>query len=76
MLDTEKLRDQAREYTIQAREAENDADKAHLIGLAQSYLLLAKNAEWINSTDEFVHALKTGDRWPHPAVSKRTSPPV
>jgi hypothetical protein len=77
MLDTEALRAMARDYTVQAREATDSAIKARLIGLAQSYLLLAKNAEWIHSTDKFMHAVKNGDRWPHPTVNtERALPPV
>ena len=66
MLDTEKLRAKAHEFTTQARGTENAADKERLTALAQSYLLLAKNAAWIHSTDKFVNAVRNGSRWPHP----------
>jgi hypothetical protein len=55
MFDVEQLKAMARDFTVQARDATDPSDKSRLIKQAQSYLLLAKNADWIQSTDKFRH---------------------
>jgi hypothetical protein len=66
MFDSEGLRTRARDLTIKARAAETNEEKLALASKAKSYLLLAKNAEWLASTDEFLKAVDAGTRWPHP----------
>jgi len=66
MFDSEGLRTTARDLTIEARAAESNEEKLALVSRAKSYLLLAKNAEWLASTDEFLKAVENGSRWPHP----------
>ena len=68
MFDSEGLRTTARELTIKARAAETNEEKIALASRAKSYLLLAKNAEWLASTDEFLKAVENGRRWPHPTA--------
>ena len=68
MFDSEGLRTTARELTIKARAAETNEEKIALATRAKSYLLLAKNAEWLASTDEFLKAVENGSRWPHPTA--------
>jgi hypothetical protein len=68
MFDSESLRTRARDLTIEARAAESNEEKLALASRAKSYLLLAKNAEWLASTDEFLNAVENGRRWPHPTA--------
>jgi hypothetical protein len=68
MFDSEGLRTIARDLTIQARAAGSNDEKIALTARAKSYLLLAKNAEWLQSTAEFLKAIENGKRWPHPTV--------
>jgi hypothetical protein len=74
VFDVEQLGAMARDFTVQARDATDPSDKSRLIKQAQSYLLLAKNADWIQSTDKFMHALRDNKRWPRPEAS--TTAPV
>ena len=66
MFDSEGLRTSARALTIKARAAQGNEEKLALASRAKSYLLLAKNAEWLASTDEFLKAVEDGTSWPHP----------
>jgi hypothetical protein len=66
MVDSEDLRTRARELTIKARAAESGEEKIALTSRAKSYLLLAKSAEWLQSTDEFLKAIESGKSWPYP----------
>jgi hypothetical protein len=66
MFDAEQIRAMARDFTVQARDATDPSDKSRLIKQAQSYLLLAKNADWIQSTGEFMQALRDNKPWPRP----------
>ena len=68
MFDSEGLRTMARDLTIKARAAESNEEKIALASRAKSYLLLAKNAEWLASTDQFLTAVENGKRWPHPTA--------
>ena len=68
MFDSEGLRTTARDLAIKARAAESNEEKIALTSRAKSYLLLAKNAEWLQSTDEFLKAIEKGKRWPHPTA--------
>ena len=60
----------ARSY--KARAAQSNEEKLALASRAKSYLLLAKNAEWLQSTDEFLKAIENGKRWPHPTDGVHT----
>ena len=66
MFDSEGLRTTARDLVIKARAAPSNEEKLALASRAKSYLLLAKNAEWLASTDEFLKAVEDGTSWPHP----------
>jgi len=68
MFDSEGLRTMARDLTIKARAAESNEEKIAITSRAKSYLLLAKNAEWLASTDQFLTAVENGKRWPHPTA--------
>ena len=72
MFDSEGLRTTARDLTIKARAAQSNEEKLALASRAKSYLLLAKNAEWLASTDEFLKAVEGGTRWPHPTDGVHT----
>ena len=69
MFDSEALRTTARDLTIQARAAGSNEEKIALTSRAKSYLLIAKNAEWLASTDAFLKAVENGSSWPHPTPS-------
>jgi len=73
MFDSEGLRTTARDLVIKARAAESSEEKIVLTARAKSYLLLAKNAEWLQSTDEFLKAIENGKRWPHPTDMERSA---
>ena len=60
MFNSEGLRTTARDLTIKARAAQSNEEKLALASRAKSYLLLAKNAEWLASTDEFLKAVEDG----------------
>jgi hypothetical protein len=47
-------RSKAVEYARKAEAATNREAREHYLRMAQSSLALAKNAEWIKSTDEFL----------------------
>src|SRR3954464_3667315 len=64
---SEEFRTRARELTEQARATDSNSEKTHLALMARSFLLQAKNADWVASTDKFLDAIKKGQRWPHPA---------
>ena len=66
MVDSEGLRAIARDLTSKARAAESTEERIALTSRAKSYLLLAKNAEWLASTDQFLTAVENGKRWPYP----------
>ena len=68
MFDSEDLRTSARDLAIKARAAESNEEKIALTLRARSYLLLAKNAQWLQSTDEFLKAIENGKRWPRPTA--------
>ena len=68
MFDSEGLRTMARDLTIKARAADSNEEKIVFTSRAKSYLLLAKNAEWLASTDQFLTAVENGKRWPHPTA--------
>jgi hypothetical protein len=68
MVDSKRLRATASDLTIKARAAASNEEKLALAARAKSYLLLAKNAEWLTSTDEFLKAIEKGKRWPHPTA--------
>jgi len=72
MFDSEGLRTTARDLVIKARAAPSNEEKLALASRAKSYLLLAKNAEWLQSTDEFLKAIENGKRWPHPTDGVHT----
>lgn len=52
--DAQGHRSKAAEYTLMAESAANREKREHYLRMAQSSLLLAKNAEWVKSTDEFL----------------------
>jgi hypothetical protein len=67
------LHAKVREFTAKGRAAIEPDEKEFLLGLARSYLLLAKNAAWLASTDDFLKAVNKGMPWPranpgHPTV--------
>jgi hypothetical protein len=80
MFDSKGLRTIARDLAIKARAAQSNEEKIALTSRAKSYLLLAKNAEWLQSTEEFLKAIEGGKRWPHPtghrAPPRSEGPPV
>jgi hypothetical protein len=65
----DEFRASAREYAVRAKLAKSLDERIRAKGMAKSYLLLSKNAEWLRSTDEFIAAVKSGERWPGPAAS-------
>jgi hypothetical protein len=68
MFDTQELRSKARDLALEARQTDNVDARQALTANAKSYLLLAKNAEWLESTDGFLKAVRDGSRWPPPNV--------
>jgi hypothetical protein len=75
MLSSEQLRSVARDYITQAHAASVWKHKLLLTGLAKSYLLLSKNAQWIDSTDKFLQAVQSGESWPGPSADDVRHPP-
>lgn len=61
--DAQGHRAKAGEYFRSAEKATSQEKREHFERMAQSSLLLAKNAEWIQSTDEFLRIWKD-----HPAA--------
>jgi hypothetical protein len=66
MFDFAQLQSRVRELKDSALRAADISERERLLAEARVYLLLAKNAAWISSTDEFIRAVERGDRWPHP----------
>lgn len=56
--DVQGHRAKAVEYARCAETAPDRDKREHFLRMAQSSLLLAKNAEWIQSTDEFLRVWK------------------
>lgn len=52
--DAQGHRSKAVEYARMAELAASREAREHYLRMAQSSLLLAKNAEWVKSTDEFL----------------------
>ena len=52
--DAQSHRSKAVEYARMAESASNSEAREHFLRMARSSLLLAKNAEWVKSTDEFL----------------------
>ena len=63
--DVQGHRAKAGEYIRSAETATSREKREHFQRMAQSSLLLAKNAEWIQSTDEFLRIWKD-----HPTDSR------
>jgi hypothetical protein len=59
-----------RECREKADQATDTAERERLLGMARSYLLLAMNAAWIASTDEFLRAIENRWRWPQPRLAE------
>jgi hypothetical protein len=66
MFDSAHLRSKVRELKDAALRTAEVSERERLLAEARAYLLLAKNAAWISSTDDFIRAVERGDRWPHP----------
>jgi len=54
LFDSKEHRSRALEYSRLAKQTESLARRDHFLRMAYTSLLLAKNAEWIRSTDEFL----------------------
>lgn len=54
MNDAETYRTRALEFSKQAQRSTIPAERDHLLQMERSYLLLAKNAEWLERTDVFL----------------------
>jgi hypothetical protein len=52
--DINEHRSKAAEYTRLAEAAASGEKREHYLRMAQSSLVMARNAEWIRSTDEFL----------------------
>jgi hypothetical protein len=66
MFDTVQLQSRVRELKDSALKTAEPSERDRLLEQARTYLLLAKNAAWISSTEEFLKAVKANRRWPHP----------
>jgi hypothetical protein len=64
--DAERYRAKARQYTEQAQQAPELEDRVYLARMARSYMLMAKNADWLNANRTFLQAVRDGKRWPAP----------
>ena len=73
--DAERYRAKARQYTEQAQQAPELEDRVYLARMARSYLLMAKNAEWMNANRTFLQAVRDGKRWPAPEKIAEPQPP-
>jgi hypothetical protein len=65
IFDSSKLKSSVRTLTERARQSSGQ-EKEALLAAARTHLLLAKNAAWIESTNDFLRAVNKGSRWPHP----------
>ena len=66
MSDPETFRATARDYAVKARLAKSHDEWHQMRRIAKSFLLLEQHAKWLRSTDHFLEALKTDQRWPAP----------
>ena len=73
-LDPDKLRAKVVELKAQAKQTEDPAERENLLLTARTYLLMATNAAWINSTDGFLKAIETEKPWPQPHLADDQAP--
>lgn len=66
MFDSAELQAQVRELKDAALRTTSVPERDRLLSEAHAYLLLARNAAWIKSTDEFLEAVNDNRRWPFP----------
>ncbi len=59
LFDAQEHRSRALEYSRLASQTESRARRDHFLRMAYTSLLLAKNADWIKSTDEFLRKQQT-----------------
>ena len=57
LLDADSHRSNEREFSRRAETASSQQQRDHFLQMARTSRLLAKNAEWMRSTDDFL------DRW-------------
>lgn len=69
MSEPDAFRAKAREHAVRAKLAKSHDEWLSQKRMAKSYLLLSRNAEWLRSTDEFIEALKSGERLQGPTTS-------
>jgi hypothetical protein len=69
LFDSEQLRAKVRELKELARQTTDAAEREKLLSAARTYLLLATNAAWIASTDDFLKAIEEKQPWPHPHLA-------
>jgi hypothetical protein len=67
--DPEQLRAKVRELKEQAHQTTDATEREKLLSAARTYLLLATNAAWLASTDDFLKAVEEKQPWPHPHLA-------
>jgi hypothetical protein len=73
MYDANQLREKAREYVSKAQNVIELEEKQYLTRMAKSYLLMAKNADWLKSNNAFLDAARKGKRLPAPGQDTETA---
>jgi hypothetical protein len=72
--EVENYRAKARAFTEQAQQATDLEDRVYLTRMARSYMLMAKNAEWLRNNNAFLKAVRDGKRWPIPESANDQGP--
>lgn len=75
LFDLAELQAKVRKYRSKAHEAEDVAESEFFRDAARAYVLLAMNAAWIKSTDEFLAAIDKKLPWPYPRLAEDMSGP-
>lgn len=75
LFDPAELQAKVREYRSKAHEAGDAAESEFFRDAARAYVLLAMNAAWIKSTDQFLEAIDKKQPWPHPRLAEAMSSP-
>jgi hypothetical protein len=73
MFDPVQMQAKVRDCRDKAHQATDPAERELFLGMARSYVLIAMNAAWIASTDEFLAALDMELPWPHPRLAEDQS---
>lgn len=69
-LDPDQLRAKVADLKEQAQATDDPTERENLLLTARTYLLMATNAAWIRSTDDFLKAVEAEQPWPQPHLAE------